>query len=133
MDTRHDEEGNRLRKSCKLPSMQMPGASKSSTKLDGWICESQVSGLVSVVDTDGWTGYLFEDTYYKSRESSQDSDVFCSKPGFYFPDALTAEDLDSTRFLEPRQYFLRVFQIRIDQAFREWRALVVVLERTVKR
>lgn len=92
-----------------------------------------MSGLVSAVDTHGWTGYVFEDTYYKAWDSSKDSDMFYSKPEFYFPDALTAGALDSTRFLEPRQYFLKVFQIRIDQAFREWRALVDVLEQTVKQ
>lgn len=113
--------------------MQLQGASKPSPKLDGWICESQVSGLVSAVDTHGWTGYVFEDTYYKAWDSSKDSNMFYSKPGFYFPDALTAGALDSTRFLEPRQYFLKVFQIRIDQAFREWRALVDVLEQTMKQ
>lgn len=132
-DHRHDQEGNPLRKFCKLPSMQLPGASQPSSVLDGYICESHVSGLVSVVDTHGWTGYAFEDTYYKTQGSSQDSDMFYSKPGLYFPDALTAGVLDSTRFVEPREYFLRIFQIRIDQAFWEWRALVGILEVTVKR
>lgn len=132
-DDRHDHEGNPLRKSYKLPSMQLTGSSQPSTKLTGWICESQVSVVVSVVDPHGWTAYAFEDTYYKAQDTSEEADIFCKSPEFYFPDALTAGLLDSTRFLEPREYFLRVFQIRIDQAFREWRALVDRLERTVKR
>lgn len=132
-DNRHDQEGNPLRKSCRLPSMQLPGESQPSPRLDRWICESQVSGLVSVLDTHGWTGYAFEDTYYKIQDSSKDSDMFCSKPGFYFPDALAAGALDSTRFVDAGEYFLRVFKIRIDQAFQEWLALVDILEQTVKR
>lgn len=132
-DNRHDHEGNPLRKSWKLPSMQMPGQSQPSPESDGHICESQVSTVVSVVDTQGWTAYAFEDTYYKARDSSQESDIFCSTPGFYFPDALTGGDFDSTRFLESREYFLRVFQTRIDQAYQEWRTLVHILEQTVKR
>lgn len=92
-----------------------------------------MSGLISVVDTHGWTGYVFEDTYYKAWDSSKDFDMFCTNPSFYFPDALTAGALDSTRFVDAGEYFLRVFQIRIDQAFREWRALVDVFERTVKQ
>lgn len=132
-DSRHDHEGNTLRKSFKLPSMQLAGESQPSSKLSGWVCESQMSAVVSVVDINGWTAYAFEDTYYKAQDSSQKSDVFCSTPGFYYPDALTAGKLDSTRFVEPREYFLRVFQIRIDQAFQEWRALVDILEQTVKR
>lgn len=132
-DNRHDHEGNPLRKSWKLPIMQLPGPSQPSPKSDGYICESQVSIVVSVVDTQGWTAYAFEDTYYKARDSSQESDMFCSKPGLYFPEALTTGILDSTRFIEPREYFLRVFQIRIHQAFLEWRTLVDILEQTVKR
>ena len=92
-----------------------------------------MSVLVSVVDIHGWTAYAFEDTYHKGRDSSKEFDIFCLKPGFYFPDALTRGIHDSTRYLEPREYFLRVFQIRINQAFREWRAVVDVLERIVKR
>lgn len=91
-----------------------------------------MSALVSVVDVNGWTAYMFEDTYYKARESSQDLDVFCSEPSFYFPDALTAGDFDSTRYLGPREYFLRVFQIRIEQAFREWQVVVDRLEEIVQ-
>lgn len=132
-DIRHDQEGNPLRKSWKLPSMQIPGPSNPSSESDGWICESQVSGVVSVVDTQGWTAYAFEDTYYKAQDSSQESDIFCSTPGFYFPDALITGWFDSTRFVEPREYFLRVFQTRIYQAYLEWRTLVDILDRIVKR
>lgn len=96
------------------------------------MCESQVSVLVSVVDTNGWTAYAFEDVYHKGRDASQEFDIFCSKPGFYFPDALAPRFHDSTRYLEPREYFLKVFQVRIDQTLREWRAVVDILERNVK-
>ncbi|KAK2599779.1 hypothetical protein N8I77_011504 [Diaporthe amygdali] len=132
-DTRQDHEGNPLRKSFELPCMQLPGMSGRLSKSCGWICESQVSVLVSVIDVQGWTAYAFEDTYYKTRESLLELDIFCSKPGFYFPDALTAGNLDSTRFLEPREYFLRVLQHRINQAYREWRAVVDNIEEVVKR
>lgn len=107
-----------------LPAESHPG---------GWICESQVSVLLSVVDLDGWTAYAFEDTYYETREPSQDFDIFCSEPSLYFPDALATGTFDSTRFLEPREYFLKVFQIRVDQAFREWQVVVDRLEVIVKR
>lgn len=110
--------------------MQLPCTLESS--LGGWVCDSQVSVLVSVVDVYGWTAYMFEDTYYKAREPSKELDVFCSKPGFYFPDALTAGIYDSTRFIGPREYFVKVLQIRIDQAFREWQLVVDRLEEIVK-
>lgn len=129
-DSRQDREGRLRRKSLALPSMQLPCTSQPS--LGGWICDSQVSALVSVVDVGGWTAYMFEDTYYKAREPSQDLDVFCSEPSFYFPDALTAGTIDSTRYLGPREYFLRVFHIRIEQAFQEWQVVVDRLEEIVQ-
>lgn len=132
-DSRKNHEGKPLRKCEQLPCMEIPGMDQSLSELRGYICESQISVVVSVVDIHGWTAYAFEDNYYKTLESSQDLDVFCSKPGFYFPDALTAGNLDSTRSLGPMEYFLKVFQFRIFQAHREWLMLVDRLEETVKR
>lgn len=91
-----------------------------------WICETQVSVLVSVVDLHGWTAYSFEDTYHKKHARSLDWS------SFYSLDALASGILDSTRILDPRMYFLRVFAIRIDQAYIEWRLVVDILERNVK-
>lgn len=129
-DSRQDHEGRPQRRSLAIPSIQLPCALQSS--LGGWICDSQVSALISVVDVGGWTAYMFEDTYYKAREPSQDLDAFCSEPSFYYPDALTAGSIDSTRYLGPREYFLRVFQTRIEQAFREWQVVVDKLEEIVQ-
>lgn len=129
-DSRPDREGRPLRKSLALPCMKLPCTMESS--LGGWVCDSQVSVLVSVVDVCGWTAYMFEDTYYKSHEPSQNLDDFCSKPSFYFPDALTAGAIDSTRFIGPREYFLRVLRVRIDQVFGEWQVVVDRLEEIVK-
>ncbi|KAH8748871.1 hypothetical protein F5883DRAFT_652987 [Diaporthe sp. PMI_573] len=106
---------------------------KADVKPRRWICESQVSILVSIVDLNGWTAYAFEDTYYKKHEPTSYWDSFCSKLGYYYPDALSSGTLDSTRFLEPRMYFLRVFETRIDQVYREWRVVVDMLAEIVKR
>ena len=132
-DSRQDHEGSPLRKSFELPYMHLPGSPQDLSKPRRWICESQVSLLVSIVDLHGWTAYAFEDTYYKAREPTQYWDSFCSMPGYYYPDALTSGTLDSTRFLEPRVYFLKVFETRIYQAYREWRVVVDTLEAIVKR
>lgn len=129
-DSRQDREGRPLRKSLALPCMKLPCTIESS--LDGWICDAQVSVLVSVVDVCGWTAYMFEDTYHKACEPAKELDIFCSKPGFYFPDALTAGALDSTRLIGPREYFVKVLRIRIDQVFREWQLVVDRLEEIVK-
>ena len=132
-DSRAYHEDSPLRSSHKLPCMQLGGSPQDSVRPSGWICESQVSLLVSIVDLHGWNAYLFDDTYYKAREPTQYWDSFCSKSGYYYPDALTSGTLDSTRFLDPRMYFLRVFETRIDQVYREWRAVVDTLEEIVKR
>lgn len=131
-DSRRDHEGLPLRKCAEIPQVYLTGSSEDSQKLR-WVCESQVSLLVSIIDVHGWTAYLFEDTYYKSREPTQYWDSFCSKSGHYYPDALTSGTLDSTRSLDPRTYFLRVFEARIDQVYREWRVVVDTLEEIVKR
>lgn len=132
-DSRQDHEGKPLRKSFQIPSMYLEGSPQDRLKPSGWICESQVSVLVSIVDLHGWTAYLFEDTYYKAREPTQNLDPFCSMPGHYYPDALTSGTVDSTRVLEPRMYFLKVLATRIDQAYREWRVVVDKMEGLVKR
>lgn len=129
-DSRQDRQGKPQRKSFAIPSMQLP--STLQPPLGGLICDSQVSALISVADVGGWTAYMFEDTYYKAREPSQDLDDSCSEPSFYFPDALTAGAIDSTRFLGPREYFLRVLQIRIEQAFQGWQVVVDKLEEIVQ-
>lgn len=133
MDPRQNNEFSPLRQSLELPYMHLAGNHQDLAKSKRWICESQVSLLVSIVDLNGWTAYVFEDTYCKKREPSSYWDSFCSKPGYYFPDALTSGKLDSTRFLEPRIYFLRVFETRIEQAYREWRVVIDVLAEIVKK
>lgn len=131
-DPRRDHEGLPLRKCAEIPDVCLTGSSEDSHK-PRWICESQVSFLVSIIDVHGWTAYLFEDTYYQSRQPTLYWDSFCSKPSYYYPDTLTSGKLDSTRFLDPRMYFLRVFEVRIDQAYREWTVVVDRLEEIVKR
>lgn len=133
MDSRQDHEGLSLRTSRELPYMHLGGSPEDLPKPCRWICESQVSLLVSIVDLNGWTAYVFEDTYCKEREPSQYWDSFCSQPRYYYPDALTTGKLDSTRFLEPRMYFLKVFETRIEQAYREWRVVVDTLAEIVKQ
>ncbi|KAL1865311.1 hypothetical protein Daus18300_007201 [Diaporthe australafricana] len=132
-DSRKNHEDKALRKCEQLPCMEIWGMDESLSELRGWICESQISVAVSVVDIHGWTAYAFEDNYYKTLESLPDLDLDYSIPGFYFPDALAAGNFDSTRPLGPMEYFLKVFQYRIHQAHREWLMLVDRLEETVKR
>lgn len=131
VDSRQLDEGIPLRKSFELPCMQLPGTSQNSAHSNGWICESQVSVLVSILDVNGWTSYAFEDNYCNRRDSSLE--IFCAKPRFHFPDVLTAGNLDSTCFPEPRKYFLRALQDRIKRARLEWRRVVDRLEEIVKR
>lgn len=134
IDSRQDYEGLPLRRSREIPCMNLVGKNlQDPGRPSRWICESQFSLLVSIVDLHGWTAYAFEDTYYKAHEPTQYWDSFCSKEGYYYPDALTSGTLDSTRLLDPRMYFLRVFEARIDQVYREWRAVVDALEMIVRR
>ncbi|KAG8170186.1 hypothetical protein KVR01_000931 [Diaporthe batatas] len=132
-DSRQNHQRVPLRQSFELPYMHLLGTLEDLPKPGRWICESQVSLLVSIVDLNGWTAYVFEDTYYKEHQLPQYWDDFCSQPGYYYPDALTSGKLDSTRFLEPRMYFLRVFETRIEQVYREWRVAVDTLAEIVKR
>jgi hypothetical protein len=132
-DSRQNHEGLPLRSSHKLPYMNPGGSPPDSVEPSRWICESQVSLLVSIVDHDGCTAYLFEDTYYKDQEPTDFWDSYCSKSSYYYPDALVSGTLDSTRFLDPRTYFLRVSEFRIYQVYREWRVVVDTLEDIVKK
>lgn len=89
--------------------------------------------LVSISKVHGWTAYVFEDTFYPLREPTTYRDAFCSNASSYYPDSLSCGQLDSTCYLEPRIYFLSVFEVRIDKAYTEWRGVVDILEEVVKR
>lgn len=130
-----NHEGVALRTRAEIPYMSS-GWSIGDSKKPGSarvLCESQVSLLMSISNVHGCTAYLFEDTYSKSREPTTYWDSFCSSPEYYFPDALSSGRLDSTRYIEPRMYFLNVFQVRIEQVYREWRVVIDTLEGILKR
>lgn len=90
---------------------------------------------MSVVDpTRGWTAYCFEDNLYKDQDKlSHEYHEKLASYRHYYPEPLANFKLDSTRQVEPRQYFLQVFKIRITQVHSEWQSLVEELEEVARR
>lgn len=134
------QDENSLRQIFPLPYMAAMRSPSSTTSLSaGWILQSQISFVVSVVDPKGWTAYCFEDNLhldedgYRSKPGSKDPSPSASFKHHYYPEALANGKLDSTRQVEPRRYFLEVFEIRIRQVQSEWQNLVQELEQVAKR
>lgn len=121
-DERRKRNGKPLRRSRELTFLDMKVPTESTTGLQDCIYEVQVSGLVTGVDHWSWTAYIFVDTYYKGPDSSECVDSYIDKQvNGYGPDPLTAGRYPNSRPVwRPREYFLRVFESRINQVKQEW-------------
>ncbi|KAF2093075.1 hypothetical protein NA57DRAFT_81756 [Rhizodiscina lignyota] len=107
-------ERQKLRK-CKLLPLSTPG----SYDKDYHYYEANVSLLVTGIDEWFWQAYCLIDSYFSPKYN----------PKRHFERPKWVDPCTGTRPLEfphwnPREFFLAVLSARLDQATREWRALI---------
>lgn len=135
-DTRKKIDGKPLRESWDLPFLSRPiSASTSTDKLhkEYFLYEAQISVAVTGIDDSVWVAYGFVDTYFGSEESVDRYDQWKGRR-LGRPDPLAAGQIDANSPIwTPREYFIRVFEIRINQVRREWYFIIDVVENEVKQ
>jgi hypothetical protein len=95
-----------------------------------------MSVVVTGIDHWVWTAYGCVDTYFGSEESVDGYDQMkgrrCRRWGR--PDPLAAGQINAHEPIwTPREYFLKVFQVRVSQILREWNLIGSKVEEEVKR
>jgi hypothetical protein len=86
--------------------------------------EAQISLHICGTDDRRWIAYAFVDTFFLENDLEDD----------FRNDPIALYQLDArSPMWDPREYFLRIFDIRIAQVSNEWENVVRMVERAVKR
>jgi len=112
-------------------SFLTPSTSESSD----YLYEAQISCVITGPDKWRWVAYCFVDAYYDDvgKETvSQYNEESLGEEGLRV-DPLTLGRFDADNPMHnPREYFLTVFRIRLNQARREWQQVVENLSQRVR-
>jgi hypothetical protein len=136
-DIRVKFDGKPLRQSWHLPFLSRsmsPSKSTNKTPKGYFLYEAQISVVVTGIDDSVWTAYGFADTYFGSKESVRRYHISRrqGRPGR--PDPLAAGQIDADiPIWTPREYFLRVIEIRTTQVQRHWNFISDRVEDAVKQ
>jgi hypothetical protein len=132
-DTRGGYGRKHLRRSWRLPFLSSCKSPLRSYVGDQCLYEAQISVTVTGIDHRTWTAYGFLDTYYGSNKTTDSNPIERLRTN-QINDPLSA---DRTVWNElpptPREYFFRVFETRIRQVRREWRAIIDAVEKDIAR
>ncbi len=105
--------------------------SSTKTKATNYLCEALISTVVTGIDDSVWTALGLVDTYFDEEESTKTFQAATSS--FSRPDPLSAGVLDAQcPILDPREYFLKVFEIRVSRVEKEWHFIVQKLRRNIE-
>ncbi|PMD14241.1 hypothetical protein NA56DRAFT_664794 [Hyaloscypha hepaticicola] len=133
-DFRKTADGQPLRRSWELPVPLRPMITSTPAVGQVWLCENQTSIVVTGIDHWVWTAYGIVDTYIGSKESLMHYDEQSDQSGQVDPlskGQLHAHPL--TLIWTPREYFLAIVAIRMNEALRAWRETINVVEDIVKQ
>ncbi|KAI0431453.1 hypothetical protein F5Y09DRAFT_304557 [Xylaria sp. FL1042] len=123
-DDRYMKDGRPLRRSQRLGFLDETPWGVRRSQSEDCIYEAQISCLVAGLDDSSYIGYAFVDTYHDGPDSDESVKGYYEKsntPGRYSMDALSGGILQADLPLwSPRLYFLRVFELRIEQVKEEW-------------
>jgi hypothetical protein len=124
-DSRKTFDGKPLRQSWNLPFLSGTVGMPS----DSLYClfEAQISVAVTGIDHSVWTAYGFIDTYFRSKESVDGYNQLKESMGWRDPFG-ASQIAANTSCWTPREYFFRVFEIRINEVRREWQVILDKVE-----
>ena len=131
-DHRRDANASPLRQSHDVSFL-----SWKSCGSPGFLYEAQISCVVAGSDEWRWVAYCFVDTYFDAAEEAKESVLS------YHEDSLADEGMRADPFTfgitnadnpiqKPKEYFLMVFRIRIDQVKREWQQVVAKVQQSIR-
>lgn len=100
------------------------GESSDTTREVDYLCEGQISVLISAVDRRIWTGYCFVDTYYQPESQKQSVEDYCkndSDEDTLEMDPFTNGECDTNLpILDPGRYFLTALDSQLRVFKDEW-------------
>jgi hypothetical protein len=124
--------GEPLRQSRELPFLSRPTNASETTGDHHYLYEAQTSVIVTGIDDQVWTAYGFVDTYFASGETADNYDTLEGRLSGC-PDPLAAGQLNADQPIwTPREYFLKVFEIRSNQVLKEWDNIACTVEEVMK-
>jgi hypothetical protein len=130
-DSRKKLDGKPLRQSWDLPFLSGPMSAATSADRVYCLYEAQISVAVTGIDHWVWTAYGFVDTYFGSKESVARYHQLKVRTGR--PDPLAAGQIAANNPIwTPREYFFRVFEIRINEVLREWHVIIDMVQGDIK-
>jgi hypothetical protein len=127
-------DGKPLRQSWALPFPS--GLTSLSPSVDTLYClyEAQISVTITGIDHSVWTAYDISEDYFGSRDSIDDYHQMISRPSGSRPDSLAAGQIRTTNTIwTPREYFFKVFEIRMTEVRRQWKAILGKIEDEIKQ
>ena len=131
-DNRRDVDSKPLRKYRDLSFLKL-----DSSESPSFLYEAQISCAVAGSDGWKWVAYCFVDTYFDAGENTRETvqSYHNDSPGdkHIRMDPLTFGVIDAGKSIRnPREYFLMVFQIRINQVKREWQQVVAKVQQSIR-
>nr|CEG05243.1 unnamed protein product [Fusarium clavum] len=127
--TRQEPKDNRLKTDNsplrKVYNVQfLRGEPSDTTSEIDYLCEGQISVLITAIDRRIWTGYCFVDTYYQEESRKQSVGGYCkddSDEDGLQTDPFTNGECDSNKpILDPGHYFLTALDSQLRVCYFEW-------------
>ena len=129
-DRRRFSNGDILRRCRDLSFLN-----QSRTEASEYLYQAQISCVITGPDRWRWVAYCFVDVYYETEGKETVSQYYEDSMGEdgLRTDPLTLGCVDAdTPIRDPREYFLKVFWIRLNQVRREWQRVVERLSQEVR-
>ena len=109
---------------------------KHDNSIDDIIYEAKVSCLVSGWDCHSWTAHMFIDLYYEESNSDEDLESITAyekvrQDGLNF-DPFTSSETMTNTLRDPREYLLKVLEVRLSKVKNEWENSVLHIERSIE-
>jgi hypothetical protein len=125
-DGRMKFDGRPLRQSWALPFFSGPTSLSPSSYC---LYEAQISVAITGIDHSVWTAYVISENYFRSRERQDAYHQLNSRPGRLRLDPLAAGQINTHNTVRtPREYFFKVFEIRITEVRRQWNVILGKIE-----
>jgi hypothetical protein len=131
-DPRRNANAKPLRQSRDISFLNWESSGPSD-----FLYEAQISCVVAGTDHWRWVAYGFVDNYFDPTEEGKETLQSYHEDGELEegmradPFTYGIDDADNP-IQDPRQYFLRVFQIRIEQVKSEWHQVVANLQQSIR-
>lgn len=118
-DTRLKSNGKPLMRSWKLPLLSISMASSISPDKAQYLYKPQRSVTIAGIDHGVWVAYGLVDNYFGSKETADAYHELNRKAGVQVDPLVTGQIIADEPIRPPREYFFKVFEIRMKQVLRK--------------